>query len=180
MHVLVNFAAFQVGWFSSVLGAAAQMPWLGPVVLLVAVALHLRQARRPDLEIGLILACGIIGLCFDSVLVALGWVAYPSGQLNASLAPYWIVTMWMLFATTLNISMRWLRGRLPLAAALGAVAGPLSYLAGQRLGGMEFIESGNALVFLAVGWAAVMPLIVTLAERLDGFEVATARTGERP
>ena len=39
MNMLINFAAFQTGWFSSVLGAAKQMPWLGPVVFLVALAI---------------------------------------------------------------------------------------------------------------------------------------------
>lgn len=178
MQAFANFVAFQVGWFSSVLGAAGQMPWLGPVVLLIVAVLHLRQARRPELEIGLIVACGVIGLCFDSVLVALAWVEYPSGYFNASLAPYWIVTMWMLFATTLNRSMSWLKGRKALAAVLGAIAGPLSYLAGERLGGMAFIEPRLALIFLAAGWAAVMPVVVALAERLDGFELAAAGEGK--
>ena len=179
MAALVNFLAFQVGWFSSVLGAAKQMPWIGPVVVIAIAALHLRQARRPDLEAGLIVACGVIGLFFDSLLVSLGWVAYPSGYFSASFAPYWIVTMWMLFATTLNQSMGWLKGRLPLAAALGAISGPLSYLGGQKLGGMQFVELTNALIFLSVGWAVVMPLIMTLADRLDGFRVQAVTAGDQ-
>ena len=36
MQVLVNFIAFQFGWFSSVLGAARDMPWLGPAVFLAS------------------------------------------------------------------------------------------------------------------------------------------------
>ncbi len=179
MAMLLNFVAFQVGWFSSVIGAAREMPWLGPAVVLIVALIHLRQARRPDLEAGLIVACGILGLVFDSLLVMLGWVAYPSGHLVAQAAPYWIVTMWMLFGTTLNRSMGWLKGRLALAAILGAVAGPLSYLAGERLGGMQFIETIPAIAFLAVGWAIVMPLLITLADRLDGFQPATASSGER-
>ncbi len=174
MAALVNFIAFQVGWFSSVIGAAREMPWLGPVVLLVVAAIHLRQARRPELELGLIIACGVLGLCFDSILVASGWVAYPSGYFATSFAPYWIVTMWMLFATTLNQSMGWLKGRPLLAAVLGAVAGPMSYLAGQKLGGMEFVVPAYAVAFLAVGWAVVMPIIVTLADRLNGFSAEPA------
>jgi hypothetical protein len=179
MQVLLNFLAFQVGWFSSVLGAAKHMPWIGPLVVIAIAAFHLRQARRPDLEAGLIVSCGVIGLFFDSLLVSLGWVAYPSGYFNTSFAPYWIVTMWMLFATTLNLSMGWLKGRPSLAALLGAVAGPLSYLGGQKLGGMQFVEQTNALIFLSVGWAVMMPIIMTLAERLDGFRVQAVPSGER-
>jgi hypothetical protein len=177
MHIFLNFIAFQVGWFSSVLGAAKEMPWLGPLVLIGVVIIHLRQAHRPELEVGLIIACGVIGAHFDSILVALGWVTYASGYISTSLAPYWIVTMWMLFATTLNRSMGWLKGKLMLATVLGGIAGPMSYIAGQKLGGMQFVEPVAALVFLAVGWAAVMPVLMILASRLDGFNLAAAQAG---
>ncbi len=168
MSVLINFAAFQVGWFSSVIGAAQQMPWLGPLAFLVVLAIHLRQARRPKSELGLVIACGVIGVFFDSLLVAAGWVTYPSGLFSEMLAPYWIVTMWMLFGTTLNLSMGWMKGRPVLAALLGAIGGPSSYYAGQKLGGIQFLEFFPAMISLAIGWAIFMPLLMRLAERLDG------------
>lgn len=181
MQILFNFVAFQVGWFSSVIGAAREMPWLGPTVVLAVALIHLSQARRPELEAGLIAACGLLGLFFDSLLVMLGWVAYPSGILVEHAAPYWIVAMWMLLATTLNRSMAWLKGRLALAAILGAIAGPLSYLGGERLGGMQFVETLPAVIFLAIGWATVMPLLVSLADRLDGFRpIAAAQAAQSP
>jgi hypothetical protein len=175
MQTLLNFIAFQVGWFASVLGAARDLPWLGPVVFVAVLLLHLRQAERPEFEVGLVIACGIIGTWFDSFLVATGWVGYPSGQLSPYLAPYWIITMWMLFATTLNRSLGWLRGRYALAAVLGAVAGPASYIAGQKLGGIVFYNSSMALGVLAIGWAVLMPVLMALAERLDGFGPAVSR-----
>ena len=168
MHLLINFAAFQVGWFSSVIGAAKQMPWLGPLAFLVVLAIHLRRAHRPQSELALVITCGIIGVFFDSLLVAIGWVTYPSGLFNDLMAPYWIVTMWMLFGTTLNLSMGWLKGRPLLAAFFGAIGGPTSYLAGQKLGGIEFLELYPAMITLAIGWGLVMPILMKLAERLDG------------
>ena len=176
MAVLINFVAFQLGWFSSVLGAANGMPWLGPLVFVGVLYLHLRQAARPDLELGLVVACGIIGTWFDSVLVSTGWVAYPNGQFSSIMAPYWIITMWMLFATTLNRSMGWLKGRNLLAVVLGAIAGPASYYAGQKLGGIEFTQPMYALAALAIGWGAAMPLLMALAERLDGISPPAERS----
>mgnify|MGYP001819991155 CR=1 FL=1 len=170
MHALLNFSAFQLGWFSAVLGAASDMPWLGPLVFVAVLAWHLRIARRPDLEAGLVLACGILGTWFDSLLVATGWVTYPAGQFSSVMAPYWIITMWMLFATTLNSSMGWLRGRYLLAAILGAFAGPSSYYAGHRLGGIEFLDPEPALLMLGIGWALMMPLLLMLSERLNGLD----------
>ena len=169
MPVLINFAAFQIGWFSSVIGAAKQMPWLGPLVLLIVLAIHLRQARRPQAELTLVVACGLVGVFFDSLLVVFGWVTYPSGQFSDLLAPYWIVTMWMLFGTTLNLSMGWLKGRPWLAAAFGAFGGPASYIAGQKLGGIVFVDYYAAVIALATGWAIFMPLLLIVAERYNGM-----------
>jgi hypothetical protein len=65
--------------------------------------------------------------------------------------------------------MGWLKGRPLLAAGLGAVAGPASYVAGQKLGGIVFLEFVPAIGALAIGWAVFMPLLLSLAERFDGM-----------
>ncbi len=169
MNLLINVTAFKLGWLSSVVGGAQQIPWLGPLVVFIAVAIHLARAERPSVEFMLIVSCGLIGAVFDSALVAAGWVTFPSGMFSDSMAPYWIVTMWMLFGTTINLSMRWLRGRTLLAAAFGFIGGPLAYLAGHKIGGIEFVDQTAALAMLAIGWAAIMPLLMHLGERLDGI-----------
>jgi hypothetical protein len=123
----------------------------------------------------LILSCGLIGAVFDSVLVAAGWVTFPSGMFSDVMAPYWIVTMWMLFGTTINMSMRFMRGRPLLAAAFGFVGGPLAYIAGYKIGGIQFVDQAAAIAMLAVGWAVIMPLLMRLGERLDGVSPGAAR-----
>jgi len=175
MNLLINVAAFKLGWVSSVVGGAQQLPWLGPLVVFAAVALHLARAQRPSSEFMLIIACGLIGAVFDSALVAAGWVTFPSGMFSDLMAPYWIVTMWMLFGTTINLSMRWMRGRPLLAAAFGFVGGPLAYLAGYKIGGIQFVDQPAAMAMLAVGWAVMMPLLMRLGERLDGVSAGSPR-----
>ena len=169
MLFLLNFATFQIGWFSAVIGGAQQMPWLGPIVALIALTIHFYLARRPTQELLLILSCAAIGAAFDSMLVVSGWVQYTSGLFNESLAPYWIITMWMLFATTLNVSLRWLRGREALAAVFGLIGGPVTYLAGQKLGGITLVNEFAALAALAIGWAIIMPILLRLSEAFDGM-----------
>lgn len=168
MHLVLNVVAFKVGWVTSVVGAAHALPWAGPVVVAIALAIHLGFAARPGTELALITSCAILGGMFDSALVAVGWVTYPSGMLSPVLAPYWIVGLWVLFATTLNVSFRWLRSRKLLAAAIGAVAGPMSYVAGSQLGAIEFVDPTAALVSLGAAWALLLPLILHIAEVLDG------------
>jgi hypothetical protein len=169
MSMLLNFIAFQLGWFACVLGAANGMPWLGPIVVTAAVALHLFRARRPRPEFWLIAIAMALGLAVDSLLLATGWLSYPSGLWLPGLAPYWIVAMWALFATTLNVSMGWMSGRPLLSALMGAVGGPLSYLAGEKLGAIELYPTAYALVALGLAWAVAMPLLSWLAPRLDGI-----------
>jgi hypothetical protein len=168
MNLLINVTAFKLGWLSSVFGGAQQLPWLGPLVVLIAVAIHLARAERPSSELMLIVSCGLIGAVFDSVLVAAGWVTFPSGMFSDLMAPYWIITMWMLFGTTINLSMRWMRGRPLLASAFGFVGGPLAYIAGHKIGGIQFVDQTAAIAMLAIGWAVIMPLLMHLGERMDG------------
>lgn len=115
----------------------------------------------------------VSGLVFDSLLVSAGLVRYPSGMLFTGMAPYWILAMWALFSTTLNVSMAWLKSSLVLASVMGAVFGPLSYLAGQRLGAIELLDTGASMIALAVIWAFVMPLLIYAANRLDNSAVMT-------
>jgi len=169
VKMALNFALFQLGWFTCVLGAANGAAWLGPVVVLGIVVIHLALSLRPALELKLALSAMALGLVTDSLLLASGWLSYASGHMFGLLAPYWIVAMWALFATTLNVSMRWLAGRYGLAVLMGAIGGPLSYYGGQKLGAMEFNAPMLALVALAFAWAIVMPLLVWLANRFDGI-----------
>jgi len=166
--IVINAVVFQIGWLSCVLAGANHVPWLGTLTALLIVAWHVSHASSPRTELLLVLSAGIIGAAWDSLLVYAGWLQYPSGTLIEELAPHWIVAMWMLFATTLNVSLRWLKQRPALAAALGAVAGPAAYFAGYRLGGVEIPDLLPAMSALALGWAILMPVLVALSNRLDG------------
>jgi hypothetical protein len=167
MKTIGNIVTFQAGWFACVLGAANGMPWLGPLVCLPVIALHLAMSERPGGEIRLMAAALGMGLVMDSLLVISGWLAYPNGMLLDGMAPYWILAMWILFATTLNVSMRWLRDKYALASAFGAVGGPLSYVAGAKLGAVDLVNAQAALAALAVGWAVAMPVLMRLAAKFD-------------
>jgi Protein of unknown function (DUF2878) len=166
--LLVNFVAFQFGWFACVVGAARGWPLTGTAIAALIVAWHIVRAARPAEELKLIAVALLIGVLWDSALIALGLTDFTSGTLLVGLAPPWILALWALFATTLNLSLRWLRQRWLLAALLGAVAGPLSYWAGVRLGAVQFVAPWPALIALSIGWALITPVLVNVASRYDG------------
>ena len=168
-RTLINFVAFQLGWFSCVLSAAKGLPWLGLIVVCLVVALHIGSSEKPRNEWQLLMLAVFTGLVFDSLLVSGGLVRYPSWMLFTGMAPYWILAMWALFSTTLNLSMGWLKSSLALAAVMGAVFGPLSYLAGARLGAIVLIDSFSSMILLAIIWALVMPILIYAASRFEGM-----------
>jgi len=168
MNVTVNVIAFKIAWLSSIFGSANGMPLVGPVVVLAAILIHLRLVSEPSRELLLVLMTGAIGIAWDSVMVVAGWLVYPAGNVVAGLAPYWILGMWMLFATTLNVSFRWLRAKPALASLMGAVFGPASYYAGASAGAVEFVEPGLALAAISAGWALMLPGLLMIARELDG------------
>lgn len=171
---LTNLVLFQIGWFACVLSAAGQQPWVGVLIAAIIISAHLARAHAREAEVKLLLIAVMIGALFDSLLVWQGWLQYPSGMLLPHAAPYWIVVMWALFATIINVSLRWLRGRWLIAAAAGAVGGPLAYYGGSRLGALHFGDESAALVALAVGWAIFTPLLVAASTRLDGWPSSAA------
>ena len=173
-HLLINFIAFEIGWFAAVLGAAHDHVWAGVGIAALVVLLHLLMSHHWLRELKLLLSVMLLGLIWDSALVACHIIEYPTGQLLPMLAPVWIVAVWALFATTLNVSMVFLRGRLWLAVLFGAIGAPLSFLGGLRLQALQFPDTQTALDVLAIGWAAMMPLLIYLSVRFDGVEVASA------
>ena len=176
MNVLLNAIVFKIAWVSTIFGGANELPYVGPLAVAVAIGIHLWLAAEPARELTLVLLAGAIGLAWDSVMVSAGWLSYPSGTIVSGLAPYWIVTMWMLFATTLNVTFRWLHARLPLAAFLGAFFGPLSYLAGSAAGAVVLNQPAVVFVALSVAWALLMPGLLVLARQLDGMQPAIIKS----
>jgi hypothetical protein len=171
MNMLINIMAFKIGWVASVIGVANDIPMLGPAVILLAIAIHLLFARRPVSELVLIIATGAIGAGVDSIMISAGWLSYPSGMLLAGFSPYWIIAMWMLFATTFNVSFRWLQSKMLLAVLLGALSGPLSYYFGAKFGAVTLNDFTSSMIALAVGWGALMPALLVLAKWLDAAPV---------
>lgn len=165
-RLAVSMLAFQAAWFACVAGAAQGRALLGLLAVLAAVALLLAVSddRKSDLLlIGVAVATGVVA---DTLLARWDLVRYASAWPSPGWAPAWILALWALWGAVLREPLRWLHGR-PLAAALlGALGGPLSYAAAERLGACRFPDPAVAMAVLALGWALVTPLQLGLAARL--------------
>lgn len=163
-----NFVGFQVGWWACALGARDPRPY-GVLVMGIVVLLHLLSplaAGRRLAELRLLLLAGVLGVVLDGALLHGGALRFPGAP--GPVPPLWMVALWVGFATTLNGSLRWLAGRPLVAAALGALAGPLSYRAGVALGALEVRSYGA----VALEWSVAMVLLLWLAQRAAGDTAA--------
>jgi len=163
MNKLINFILFQIGWFGCVLGGAHQFPWGGTVLSLGIVGFHLFRSDNTIRELRVIASAVFLGFVFDGFLVYMRFLDYPSGILISGTAPHWILSMWAVFATTLNLSLGWLQKRYITAFIFGLFGGPAAYLGGSSMGGVIFLREYEALLSLAVIWAVSMPLLIWIS-----------------
>ena len=168
-HIVLNFIGFQTGWFAIVLMAAQGQPEIGIAIALIIAALHLFMTQARLHTYALLFTVTLLGSAWDSVLTSQQILVFSSGLISPYLAPSRIIMMWLLFSTTLNVSLRWLYGRTWLAMLLGAIAGPLAYQAGAALGAVVIPNPLIGNIVLAIGWAGLLPMFIKTAEAFDAM-----------
>lgn len=179
MSSLLDFALFQLAWFACVTQAAAGQPARGAAAVAAFVLLRLARSDRRAADLLLLVSAPALGLLWDTALLRLGLVQYASPGPVEATAPGWILALWMLLAAVLRGPLRWLQGRPLMAAALGAVGGPASYAAAQRLGACWLPEPALALSVLCAGWALITPLLVETARQLGARVPGAVAAGAR-
>ena len=161
---VVNFVWFQAAWWGVVLLAQKQFFNVSASLLITILLLTVhfivfyKNAKR-DLQ--LMLVIGAMGYALDSLLFYLGVFSF--FHASPPLAPLWIFCLWLVFPLSLPYSMNWLQGRLALALVFGAVGGPVTYFAGEKLSLMEFMNpKWGAFLILAVVWAVLIIVLLKI------------------
>lgn len=175
---IANLLGFQAVWFAAVIGAAQGMPWAGPLAALVFGVAHFIWTPDRGGDAKLLAVSLPMGLLADSLLVVTGVLVFTSPWPSTYLAPAWILAMWAGFALTLNHSMAFLRGRPWLAAAFGAIGGPLAYLGAAN--GFDAVSFGTSttVAMLALGavWGLALPVLYALDRPGSGGGVGESAT----
>ena len=161
-----NLVLFKLGWVACVMLAAAGQPVMATLVVAAVVMAHLATVPVKSKESMLLVSAAVIGMTWESLLVRFGIVSYPGYTDAAALAPYWIVAMWVLFATTINHGLRWIKRSWIVASAAGLIGGPLAFFSGAQLGAVEFSNTLLALVSIGFGWAVLLPTLVLVADTI--------------
>lgn len=158
---IVNIVLFNISWFAIVL---SQSPLVAPIIVGIHLLLHWLVMGKGKDELRLIGGVTLCGVVVDQLLFKTG-VFNLGGQ--PALAPLWLSCLWPIFASTLMHSLVGFQNRVALAVVCGALGGALSYIAGVRMSAVDFASPLWGPVLLGTLWAAIFPLFVQVAARLQ-------------
>jgi hypothetical protein len=161
-----NALWFQSLWFCTVMGREVLLP-----LALVLLVVHVWLAGDRRSEVRQLLLVGGLGIAVDAALGVAGVYIFAGG----ALVPLWLCCLWLGFAAVLGRSLAWLAARPLVCFIAGAVAFPLNYWAGQRLGAVEFgYALPVTLAVLAIIWGVVLPAMFWLTARLQLSDARSA------
>ncbi|NMH58571.1 DUF2878 domain-containing protein [Alteromonas ponticola] len=158
LFTLFNVVWFQVIW---ILAVAYQMKFIYLVAALVV--LHFFVTSTPKRDLFIMLVGVVIGCLIDNLLTA-NKVFVFSDQPSIGLIPVWLVILWAAFAISTYHSLSiWIKSR-AVQILIGAVAGPISYLAGRHFDAVTFSFSTLVtFIILAIVWAILLPILIELS-----------------
>jgi len=163
-----NVISVDIGWGACVLGAAWDYHWLGMVVVLLLLIIHIALIEQDKIGTVFIVAFMTIatGFLADTLLILLGTVEPNRWLIPPPFTAIWDLMIWVNFSITLDRALRFLQKNPFLAAVLGAIIAPPTYYAAGRLGALRFTEPSHiGLIWVGVIWFFVMPLLSLMAKR---------------
>ena len=114
-----------------------------------------------------LLFTALIGCLLDQIGYSMGLISFQYHPLWISYIPLWMIALWLAFASTLNVSMRWLQPKPVLAAILGGIFGPLAYLGSAKLEVIHLTAPTYSLAWIALEWAIAMPLLFWIRRQFN-------------
>ena len=166
MHRLINAIGFQVGWFICIAAVRNSLEIPALLTCGVLIGIHFFYTNAPLKDFKLLLVCLALGIVIDSSLQYFSVISFYGWALGP-LSPFWLWMVWVMFALTLNSSLSFLQNKhLFLSAVAGLIFGPLSYLAGTKLGAAALESAVLPIATLAIVWMITLPLLVFISKTL--------------
>ncbi|MDF2178211.1 DUF2878 domain-containing protein [Aliiglaciecola sp. CAU 1673] len=155
-----NAAWFQCFWFLAILGKTTMLPALA-ALLLLHVVLH----SQPMSELRMMIMGAGFGLLIDGLLTNMGIFVFEPAI--SVVIPLWLLGLWIAFCATLRNSLSFLLNKPLLGLVLGSITGPMSYLAGMKLGAVTFgLPMLHTLLIISAIWALLMPTLAFLSKHI--------------
>ncbi|MEO9946249.1 MAG: DUF2878 domain-containing protein [Paraglaciecola sp.] len=167
---IINGILFQLAWF-----AAALLTQYAAFIISFILILHFVCSDKKLWDAKLLILAPI-GWLTDSLLIHYSVITTESGWI-----PVWLMLLWCVFVVSLNHSLFWLQKlKLPLLILVGAISGCASYTAAIRFGAIDTtLDLIKQVIYFAVAWAVLLPLLVHLSLRLNRNTTADSKTTDK-
>jgi len=167
VFLALNFIGLQVVWAACAYGAVEQATLAGVLAALTYLALHFSLSSQAYIDGLVLIVISVIGLLLDSTNQALGIVSFYGSNESILPIPYWLFTLWMVFAVSLPHSLYWLHRRPFIAPLAGGIGGGSSYFAGSRFDALSFAEPvWQSVLVYSLEWSLLLPVSYYLIKRL--------------
>jgi len=152
-----NWILVQILWFACVIGGTR---WALAVSTCYWIS-YFHYIGNLQKEWRSIMIIAGIGFGMDMLLSSIGIIEFN----HTEIVPLWLMMLWLGFATLFHHGLEWLISKPFIAAALGAVTGPTTYLIGIHLSKSSLNTSLPLFISLyALLWALYIPWFLLIAD----------------
>lgn len=158
-----NLLLFKVSWFGLVI---FQNSFVAISLCLLGIHFLIVADRKKELLV--VISIASIGIAVDYSLVVFGVFDFA----ETSFIPLWLISLWLIFATTIANTLAFLSEKPRYQLLVGGIMAPLSYLAGEQMGSVSFgYSTTESYLILAAIWAPLLASFFLINNKLSAFEV---------
>jgi hypothetical protein len=172
--IIVNFFSFYVGWWAILISNWKNAPIFGWIIFIIVMAIHFFRVsinkKKDALEIFLI---ALAGLILDTALAASGVLTFTNSY-SAVFPPFWLIGIWILFATTISYSYQLIRNKISSQVIVGGFFAPVSYITGAKFGLLNLypalpITFSTYYIIHGGCWLIFFPLCFYISKKVKGL-----------
>ena len=166
-NIVLNVVGFYVCWWLTILGAIFKYYFIGPLVTIIFVAMHLYKIANHKREDIFLIISFLLGLFIESLLFNFNIIIHEGILTKYNLAPLWSVTLWVCFGSTLFHSFKWLSKQYIISSLLGIFSAPLIYLSMESVGVVSFgYDKIYVAIYTAILWGFFIPLFIFISDKI--------------
>ena len=164
---IINVIGFYICWWLTIYGAVSKLYYIGPVATFIFIIIHLCKLTNHKEEDIFLLISFFLGLFIETLLLNLDIIIHKGILVKYNIAPFWSVSLWLCFATTLLHSFKWLSKRYLTSSLLGILSAPMIYFSMQSMGVVTFgVDKIIVIIFTSFLWGLFFPLFIYISDRI--------------
>lgn len=165
---ILSAILFQIGWLLCIFCP----PIVALTYVIFYIVIHFIYINRQSLFWLFSLRLFFIGIAVDAFWVYSGVIQL---SIMDKVIPYWLVSLWLMFALALPFGFGFIRKHNALAVGFGVFGAPLSYVTGaiSRDDVMLMSPIWQSVLCIGVSWAVILLLSNVMQQKMKLFTIGT-------